>query len=169
MLSILSLTQNVFNCWGTGERDPNTQRSRAQHPPDQEPRVAHLRLLLIIIKAPGLTVPIDGQCGSSCGGGPKCHWVLTASNRRGSSGDGSEKKTLGLHHQLLLPHHQPQQEQCSAPSQPTRNPWTPKSFGKDFLNAIVSSRGANCIRQSRGQDEVTATRFNPPTLTHEKT
>lgn len=57
----------------------------------------------------------------------------------------SEKNTPWLHHQLLLPHHQPQQEQCSAPSQPTRNPWTPKSFGKDFLNATVSSRGANYI------------------------
>lgn len=134
--------QNLLNCWRTGESDPNIQPE--QKPAllhDQESRVTYLRLLLIVIQAPGLTVPIDGQCGSSCGGGPQCYSLLMTSNRKGSSSDRSEKKTLKLHHQLLLTHHQPQQEQCSALSQPGLNPWTPKSFGKDFLNATVKFQG----------------------------
>ena len=50
--------QNLLNCRRTGESDPNIQPE--QKPAllhDEESRVTYLRLLLIVIQAPGLPVP----------------------------------------------------------------------------------------------------------------
>lgn len=93
--------------------------------------MAYLRFLLIIIKAPGLTVPVDGQCGSSCGGGPKCYSFLNEALQA----TGVKRTALDCAISTCSPIASHCQEQCYAFGQPTLNPSTPKSFSKDFLNA----------------------------------
>jgi hypothetical protein len=77
---------------------------KPEHSTDHKPQMTYLRFLLIKVKASGLTVPVNGQCGSSCGGDHSVtHYGMT-NTRRGSPSEKGHTQAAAPH---LLTHHQP--------------------------------------------------------------
>lgn len=156
----------MFNSCPINERNINIfPEQKPEHSTDHKPQMTYLRFLLIKVKASGLTVPVNGQCGSSCEGDHSVtHYGMT-NTTRGPPSDQSEKGHTHVAAPHLLTHHQPLRRAMLQLGAAFLNLNFPKL--QSLLNTTDKPNPQYLTCHTQSQDDITRSRFTL-LLTHKK-